>query len=248
MRDQRDLEAVTRQLEGRVTPEGAQKYRDGAAARSPSRAGRGRSSTAARRSEPYGLQGRDLFVERITRNVLDRFSSWGRRTWRDAAPPDTGFRRPHVARGRRTRAGEARLGRGSARDGPLPPGVLPGSAHEPHGPRIRGGAVCLLPRPSRRHQPRGNGPVRGALLGLCVGGAPGIYGEFRIAAVRRFAGTWLRRMLTDRLVRRFVLARAAPLWRPIGARPRTGRRRPRAVAGRSSRSLRSLPTRAEPGG
>jgi ribosomal protein S18 acetylase RimI-like enzyme len=54
----------------------------------------------------------------------------------------------------------------------------------------------------------------GELLGLCVGGAPGIYGEFRIAALRRFAGMWLRRMLTDRLVRRFVLARVRAALTP----------------------------------
>src|SRR4029079_2535148 len=33
MWDQRDLEAVVRQLEGKITPAGLEKYRDGAAAR-----------------------------------------------------------------------------------------------------------------------------------------------------------------------------------------------------------------------
>ena len=72
--DQRDLEAVVRQLEGRVTPAGLEKYRHGTAAVVTFTRGKGTVFNCGSTEWVYGLQGRDLFVERITRNVLDRLS------------------------------------------------------------------------------------------------------------------------------------------------------------------------------
>ena len=74
MWDQRDLEAVVRQLEGRVTPAGLEKYRHGTAAVVTFTRGKGTVFNCGSTEWVYGLQGRDLPVERITRNVLDRLS------------------------------------------------------------------------------------------------------------------------------------------------------------------------------
>jgi N,N-dimethylformamidase beta subunit-like protein len=75
MWDQRDLEAVVRQLEGRVTPAGLEKYRHGTAAMVTFTRGKGTVFNCGSTEWVYGLQGRDPFVERITRNVVDRLSS-----------------------------------------------------------------------------------------------------------------------------------------------------------------------------
>ncbi len=72
MWDQRDLEAVVRQLEGTVTPVGLERYRHGTAAMVTFTRGRGTVFNCGSTEWVYGLRGRDLFVERITRNVFDR--------------------------------------------------------------------------------------------------------------------------------------------------------------------------------
>jgi hypothetical protein len=72
MWDQRDLEAVVRQLEGAVTPAGLEKYRHGTAAMIAFTRGKGTVFNCGSTEWVFGLQGRDLFVERITRNILDR--------------------------------------------------------------------------------------------------------------------------------------------------------------------------------
>jgi hypothetical protein len=72
MWDQRDLEAVVRQLEGAVTPAGLEKYRHGTAAVITFTRGKGTVFNCGSTEWVFGLRGRDLFVERITRNVFDR--------------------------------------------------------------------------------------------------------------------------------------------------------------------------------
>jgi hypothetical protein len=74
MWDQRDLEAVVRQLEGKVTPAGLEKYRYGTAAVVTFTRGKGTVFNCGSTEWAYGLQGRDMFVERITRNIFDRLS------------------------------------------------------------------------------------------------------------------------------------------------------------------------------
>lgn len=71
---QRDLEAVTRQLEGKVTPALLEKYRYGTAAMITYTKGKSTVFNCGSTEWVYGLQGRDLFVERITSNILDRLS------------------------------------------------------------------------------------------------------------------------------------------------------------------------------
>jgi len=71
MWDQRDLEAVVRQLEGTVTPAGLEKYRYGTAAMVTFSRGKGTVFNCGSTEWAYGLQGHDMFVERITRNVFD---------------------------------------------------------------------------------------------------------------------------------------------------------------------------------
>jgi hypothetical protein len=71
MWDQRDLEAVVRQLEGRITPAGLEKYRYGTAAMVTFTRGRGTVFNCGSTEWVYGLRGGDLLVERVTRNVLD---------------------------------------------------------------------------------------------------------------------------------------------------------------------------------
>jgi hypothetical protein len=75
MWDQRDLEAVVRQLEGRVTPAGLERYRHGTAAVVTFTRGKGTVFNCGSTEWVYGLHGRDLFVERITRNVFDRLGA-----------------------------------------------------------------------------------------------------------------------------------------------------------------------------
>lgn len=75
MWDQRDLEAVVRQLEGRITPARLEKYRHGTAAMVTFTRGKGTVFNCGSTEWVYGLHGRDLFVERITRNVLDRLGA-----------------------------------------------------------------------------------------------------------------------------------------------------------------------------
>ena len=72
MWDQRDLEAVVRQLEGTITPAGLEKYRHGTAAVVAFTRGKGTVFNCGSTEWVYGLRGRDLFVERITRNIFDR--------------------------------------------------------------------------------------------------------------------------------------------------------------------------------
>jgi hypothetical protein len=74
MWDQRDLEAVVRQLEGRVTPAGLEKYRYGTAAMVTFTRGKGTVFNCGSTEWAYGLQGHDLFVERITHNIFDGLS------------------------------------------------------------------------------------------------------------------------------------------------------------------------------
>jgi hypothetical protein len=74
MWDQRDLEAVVRQLEGKITPAGLEKYRYGTAAMVTFTRGKGTVFNCGSTEWSYGLQGRDMFVERITRNIFDRLS------------------------------------------------------------------------------------------------------------------------------------------------------------------------------
>jgi hypothetical protein len=75
MWDQRDLEAVVRQLEGKVTPAGLEKYRYGTAALVTFGRGKGTVFNCGSTEWAYGLQGHDMFVERITRNVFDRLGT-----------------------------------------------------------------------------------------------------------------------------------------------------------------------------
>jgi hypothetical protein len=75
MWDQRDLEAVVRQLEGAVTPAGLEKYRHGTAAMVTFTRGKGTVFNCGSTEWVYGLRGGDLFVERITRNVFDRLGA-----------------------------------------------------------------------------------------------------------------------------------------------------------------------------
>jgi hypothetical protein len=75
MWDQRDLEAVVRQLEGRITPARLSKYRHGTAAMVTFTRGKGTVFNCGSTEWVYGLHGRDLLVERITRNVLDRLGT-----------------------------------------------------------------------------------------------------------------------------------------------------------------------------
>jgi hypothetical protein len=75
MWDQRDLEAVVRQLEGSITPAGLEKYRHGTAAMVVFTRGKGTVFNCGSTEWVYGLQGRDLFVERITRNIFDRLAA-----------------------------------------------------------------------------------------------------------------------------------------------------------------------------
>jgi hypothetical protein len=75
MWDQRDLEAVVRQLEGTITPAGLERYRHGTAAVITFTRGKGTVFNCGSTEWVYGLKGRDLFVERITRNIFDRLSS-----------------------------------------------------------------------------------------------------------------------------------------------------------------------------
>ena len=75
MWDQRDLEAVVRQLEGRITPAGLEKYRHGTAAMVTFTRGKGTVFNCGSTEWVFGLQGRDLFVERMTRNIFDRLSA-----------------------------------------------------------------------------------------------------------------------------------------------------------------------------
>ncbi len=72
---QRDLEAVVRQLEGKVTPALLEKYRYGTAAMIVYTKGESTVFNCGCTEWTYGLAGRDLFVEQITRNVLDRLSA-----------------------------------------------------------------------------------------------------------------------------------------------------------------------------
>jgi hypothetical protein len=72
MWDQRDLEAVVRQLEGTITPAGLERYRHGTAAVVVFSRGKGTVFNCGSTEWVYGLRGRDLFVERITRNIFDR--------------------------------------------------------------------------------------------------------------------------------------------------------------------------------
>jgi hypothetical protein len=72
MWDQRDLEAVVRQLEGAITPARLEKYRHGTAAMVTFTRGKGTVFNCGSTEWVYGLQGRDLYVERITRNIFDR--------------------------------------------------------------------------------------------------------------------------------------------------------------------------------
>src|SRR5262245_55481104 len=74
MWDQRDLEAVARQLEGTITPARLEKYRHGTAAVVTFTRGRGTVFNCGSTEWVYGLQGHDLFVERITRNIFDRLA------------------------------------------------------------------------------------------------------------------------------------------------------------------------------
>jgi hypothetical protein len=73
--DQRDLEAVVRQLEGTVTPARLEKYRHGTAAMITFTRGKGTVFNCGSTEWVYGLHGRDLFVERITRNIVDQLSA-----------------------------------------------------------------------------------------------------------------------------------------------------------------------------
>ena len=75
MWDQRDLEAVVRQLDGTVTPAGLEKYRHGTAAMITFTRGKGTVFNCGSTEWVYGLQGHDLFVERITRNIFDRLGA-----------------------------------------------------------------------------------------------------------------------------------------------------------------------------
>jgi hypothetical protein len=75
MWDQRDLEAVVRQLEGTVTPARLEKYRHGTAAMITYNRGKGTVFNCGSTEWVYGLQGRDLFVERVTRNIFDRLGT-----------------------------------------------------------------------------------------------------------------------------------------------------------------------------
>ena len=72
MWDQRDLAAVGRQLEGTVTPAGLERYRHGTAAMVTFSRGKGTVFNCGSTEWVYGLQGHDLVVERITRNIVDR--------------------------------------------------------------------------------------------------------------------------------------------------------------------------------
>jgi hypothetical protein len=69
---QRDLEAAVRQLEGAVTPAGLEKCRYGTAAMITFTRGKGTVFDCGSTEWVYGLQGRDVFVERMTRNIFDR--------------------------------------------------------------------------------------------------------------------------------------------------------------------------------
>ena len=75
MWDQRDLELVVRQLEGAITPARLEKYRHGNTAMVTFTRGKGTVFNCGSTEWVFGLRGRDLFVERITRNVLDRLGS-----------------------------------------------------------------------------------------------------------------------------------------------------------------------------
>jgi hypothetical protein len=75
MWDQRDLEAVVRQLEGTVTPAGLERYRYGTAAMVTFTRGKGTVFNCGSTEWVYGLQGHDLLVERITRNIFDRLGA-----------------------------------------------------------------------------------------------------------------------------------------------------------------------------
>ena len=70
----RALEAMVRQLEGRVTPAGLEKYRYGTAAMVTFTRGKGTVFNFGSTEWAYGLQGHDLFVERIMRKIFDRLS------------------------------------------------------------------------------------------------------------------------------------------------------------------------------
>jgi hypothetical protein len=75
MWDQRDLEAVVRQLEGTITPARLEKYRHGTAAMVVFTRGKGTVFNCGSTEWVYGLHGHDLFVERITRNIFDKLGT-----------------------------------------------------------------------------------------------------------------------------------------------------------------------------
>jgi hypothetical protein len=75
MWDQRDLEAVVRQLEGTITPARLEKYRYGTAAMITYTRGKGTVFNCGSTEWVFGLHGHDLFVERITRNIFDRLGA-----------------------------------------------------------------------------------------------------------------------------------------------------------------------------
>ena len=75
MWDQRDLEAVVRQLEGTITPARLEKYRYGTAAMVTFTRGKGTVFNCGSTEWVYGLAGHDPFVERITRNIFDRLGA-----------------------------------------------------------------------------------------------------------------------------------------------------------------------------